>query len=203
MDRAPEWGFRFFGPRRGLPVLGMREEWAAGPFFIGGGMSAGRQADMAAARDRLVEMLDPVVTGMGFEMVDLEVNAGRSGGLLRVFIDSAAGITLDDCEAVSRRIGSVLDVVDPMGGRYTLEVSSPGLDRRLVRPEHFDRFRGAEVTIKLRRLVDGRRKVRGTLVGRDEDMIEVFTEGSAFRIPLAEVDVARLVPDFKGPARQG
>jgi ribosome maturation factor RimP len=158
---------------------------------------------MAAARDRLVELLDPVVTGMGFEMVDLEVNAGRSGGLLRVFIDSAAGITLDDCEAVSRRIGSVLDVADPMGGRYTLEVSSPGLDRRLVRPEHFDRFRGAEVTIKLRRLVDGRRKVRGTLVGRDEDVIEVFTEGSAFRVPLAEVDVARLVPDFKEPARQG
>ena len=102
---------------------------------------------------------------------------------------------------MSRQVSAVLDVADPIAGAYSLEVSSPGLDRRLAKPADFDRFAGAEVQIKLRRLLDGRRKVKGVLLRRDGETIEVKSEEAVLRLPLAEVDVARLVPDYSAPAR--
>jgi ribosome maturation factor RimP len=156
---------------------------------------------MALTRQELQDLLEPAVARLGFEIADLELHTGRGRGLLRVFIDGPAGVTVDDCEAVSRQVSAVLDVADPITGAYSLEVSSPGLDRRLAKPGHYDRFAGAEVQIRLRRLIDGRRKVRGTLLRRDGGSIEVRSEGAVLRIPLAEVDVARLVPDLRATAR--
>ena len=156
---------------------------------------------MATTRQSLLELLEPAVARLGYEVVDIELHLSRGRGLLRVFIDSPRGITVDDCEAVSRQVSAVLDVADPIGGAYSLEVSSPGLDRRLAKPADYDRFAGAEVQIKLRRLLDGRRKVRGVLVRRDGETIEVKSEEALLRLPLAEVDVARLVPDYTAPAR--
>lgn len=155
---------------------------------------------MAITRQELQDLLEPAAARLGFEIADLELHVSRGRGLLRVFIDGPSGVTVDDCEAVSRQVSAVLDVADPIAGTYSLEVSSPGLDRRLARPGHFDRFAGSEVQIRLRRLLDGRRKVRGTLLRRDGDAIEVRSEGAVLRIPLAEVDVARLVPDLRAPA---
>lgn len=148
-----------------------------------------------------MELLDPAVAAHGFEIVDLEVHLGRGGGYLRLFIDGPRGVTLDDCEAISRQVGSVLDVADPIAGQYRLEVSSPGLDRRLVKPAHFDRFAGSEIAVRLRRLVDGRRRIQGTLVGRDGETIEIRSDEASLRIPLAEVEVARLVPDLRVPSK--
>src|SRR5262245_57723288 len=108
---------------------------------------------MAATKQALVNLLEPAVASLGFELADLELHISRGRGLLRIFIDSDEGVTVDDCEAVSRQVSSVLDVADPIAGGYSLEVSSPGLDRRLVKPVHFDRFAGAEVQVKLRRLI--------------------------------------------------
>lgn len=157
---------------------------------------------MAVTRDQLMGLLEPAVASLGFEVTDLEVHLSRGRGLLRVFIDSERGVTVDDCEAVSRQVSSILDVEDPIAGGYNLEVSSPGLDRRLVKPGHFDRFAGSEVQVKLRRLLDGRRRVQGTLVRRDGETIEVRgSGGEAHRIPLAEVDTVRLVPDLRVPSR--
>lgn len=156
---------------------------------------------MAITRDALVQLLEPAVAGLGFELADLELYLSRGKGLLRIFIDADAGVTVDDCEAVSRQISSVLDVADPIGGNYSLEVSSPGLDRRLVKPAHFDRFAGSEVQVKLRRLVDGRRKVRGVLVARSGAVISVRSEGALLELPLADVDTVRLVPDLRVPNR--
>lgn len=156
---------------------------------------------MATTRQSLLELLEPAVARLGYEVVDLELHLSRGRGLLRLFIDSPRGITVDDCEAASRQVSAVLDVADPIAGAYSLEVSSPGLDRRLAKPADFDRFAGAEVQIKLRRLLDGRRKVRGVLVRRDGETIEVKSEEAVVRLPLAEVDVARLVPDYSAPAR--
>lgn len=152
---------------------------------------------MTARNDRLWELLEPAVAGMGFELSDLELRLGRGHGLLRLFIDSAQGITLDDCEQVSQQVSGVLDVADPIPGHYSLEVSSPGLDRRLVKPAHFERFMGAVVQVRLARLVDGRRRVQGSLVAHDGEAIEVATEGATKRFAMADVEMVRLVPDLQ------
>lgn len=152
-------------------------------------------------RQALVNLLEPVIASLGFELTDLELHLSRGGGVLRIFIDATEGVTVDDCEVVSRQVSSALDVADPIGGEYRLEVSSPGLDRRLVKPEHFDRFTGSDVQVKLRRLIDGRRRIQGTLVGRVGETIEVRSSDLVVRIPLADVDVVRLVPDLRISAR--
>jgi ribosome maturation factor RimP len=157
---------------------------------------------MAVTRQALVELLEPSVQALGFELADVEVHLSRGRGLLRLFIDSPSGVTVDDCESVSRQIGSILDVADPIPGGYSLEVSSPGLDRRLVKPEHFDRFAGSEVQLRLRRMIEGRRRIRGTLIARDGDAISVQSEQAVFRIPLADVEMARLVPDLRVLAKK-
>lgn len=151
---------------------------------------------MASARDKLWELLEPTVGDLGYELSDLEVRLGRSHGLVRLFIDAEEGITLDDCERVSNQVSSMLDVADPISGGYRLEVSSPGLDRRLVKPVHFERFMGAVVQVRLRRLLDGRRRIRGNLVAHDGETIEVASEGAKQRIAMADVEMVRLVPDL-------
>jgi ribosome maturation factor RimP len=156
---------------------------------------------MAIAKEALVQLLEPAVEGLGFELADLELHLSRGKGLLRIYIDADAGVTVEDCEAVSRQVSSVLDVADPIAGSYSLEVSSPGLDRRLVKPTHFDRFAGSDVQVRLRRLVDGRRKVRGVLVARSGAVIAVRSEGVLLELPLADVDTVRLVPDLRVPNR--
>ena len=104
---------------------------------------------------------------------------------------------MDDCQRVSHQVSGVLDVVDPIIGQYTLEVSSPGLDRPLFAPEHFERFAGSEVRIQLRELLDGRRKLIGRLLGmRDGDVALVDSEAREWRIPLEQIEKARLVPEF-------
>lgn len=156
---------------------------------------------MAANKQALWTLLEPAVASVGFELSDLEVSLGHGRGFLRLFIDSERGVTVDDCERVSRQVSSVLDVADPIGGQYRLEVSSPGLDRRLVKPEHFDRFAGTQVQVKFRRLVDGRRHIRGTLMAREGDVIAVSSDGEAKRIALADVDVVRLMPEPRASAK--
>ena len=156
---------------------------------------------VAVTRQALVELLEPVVASLGFELADLELHLSRGRGLVRLFIDAAPGVTVDDCEIVSRQVSSVLDVADPIQGDYRLEVSSPGMDRRLAKPAHFDRFAGSRVEVRLRRLIDGRRRVQGTLVARHGETIEVRSEEAVVLIPLAEVDVVRLVPDLRVPSR--
>ena len=146
------------------------------------------------ARDELLAMLEPTVEGLGYELVDLEVKVGGRNGLVRVFIDQPDGIGLDDCEAVSRQVSAVLDVEDPIPGQYTLEVSSPGLDRPLTKREHFERFAGAEVRIRLRTPIEGRRNFRGAIRAVHEDSIDVEVDGQLHSLPIAAIASARLVP---------
>ncbi|MCP5093634.1 MAG: ribosome maturation factor RimP [Gammaproteobacteria bacterium] len=145
--------------------------------------------------DELVTLLEPTVERLGYELADLEVRLGGKGGLVRVFIDKADGIALDDCEAVSRAISALLDVEDPLPGNYSLEVSSPGLDRKLTKSEHFQRFMGEIVKVKMRFPVEGRRRFRGKLLSMDENNIVVEVDGESHSLALAAIDTARLVPD--------
>jgi len=144
-------------------------------------------------REELIGLLEPTVNALGYELVDLDVRPGR-GGLIRLFIDKAPAVTLADCERVSRQVGDLLDVEDPIAGNYVLEVSSPGLDRRLRTPAHFAAAVGAEVRVELKAAVEGRRRFRGRLAAADGDAIEVQGDGTSWRLPLAEVSMARLVP---------
>jgi ribosome maturation factor RimP len=144
--------------------------------------------------DELAKLLEPTVERLGYELADLEVRLGGKGGLIRVFIDKPEGIDLDDCETVSRAVSALLDVEDPVPGNYNLEVSSPGLDRKLTKVEHFQRFEGETVKVQMRFPIEGRRRFRGTLVSSDDENIVVEVDGESHSLPLKTIDTARLVP---------
>lgn len=152
---------------------------------------------MRRAPDHLGVLIGRTVEPMGYELVGVEyLSRGKAGRLLRVYIDQASGITVDDCVAVSRQLSAMLDVEDPIGEHYELEVSSPGLDRPLFRPEHFERFAGERVRIRLSRPLDGRRNFEGLLGGLVEGAVELTVDGEVFRIAPDNIDSARLVPKF-------
>jgi ribosome maturation factor RimP len=144
--------------------------------------------------DELRQLLEPAIERLGYELVDLEVRLGSGNGLVRVYIDKPEGIDLDDCEKVSLAVSALLDVEDPVPGNYNLEVSSPGLDRKLTKPEHFQRFEGETVKVQMRFPIEGRRRFRGTLVSSDDENIVVEVDGESHSLPLKTIDTARLVP---------
>jgi ribosome maturation factor RimP len=145
-------------------------------------------------RDELAKLLEPTVERLGYELSDLEARIGGQNGLLRIFIDKADGISLDDCEKVSLAVSALLDVEDPLPGQYNLEVSSPGADRTLTKLAHFERFAGETVKVQTRFPIEGRRRFRGTLVSADEQNIVVEVDGLSHELPLATIETARLVP---------
>jgi ribosome maturation factor RimP len=117
--------------------------------------------------------------------------------LIRLFIDRPEGIGLEDCEAVSQQVGMLMDIEEPIKDDYVLEVSSPGLDRRLTKIEHYLQFLGDEVRIKLTIPQDGRRNFKGNLLTANEDFIEVKVDGEVYKISIDTIDFTRLVPVFK------
>ena len=151
--------------------------------------------------DELAALLEPTVERLGYELSDLEVKLGRGSGVIRLFIDHPDGIGLDDCEKVSLAVSALLDVEDPVPGHYDLEVSSPGLDRKLTKHEHFHRFTGETVKVQTRLPIDGRKRYRGTLTAVEDDSIVVDVDGQAYTLPMAMIDTARLVPAVDGEAR--
>ncbi|HEX7063015.1 MAG TPA: ribosome maturation factor RimP [Woeseiaceae bacterium] len=144
----------------------------------------------------LARLLEPTVERLGYELIDLELQVAGKDSVVRLFIDRAEGVGLADCEAVSRQVSALLDVEDPLPGHYVLEVSSPGLDRKLTRPAHFQRFVGEDVRVRLRVPVDGRRNFRGRLTAADEQDIEVEVDGQVHHLAMAAIESARLVPSL-------
>jgi ribosome maturation factor RimP len=144
----------------------------------------------------LRERLDAGVRALGFEMVDVELGGARQHQTLRVYIDGPRGVTVEDCADVSRQLSAILDVEDPIPGSYTLEVSSPGLDRPLVTPADYRRFEGAEVRIRLLRAQAGRRNFRGRIVGTTTDAVLIEVDGEPRRLAFADIERARLVPQL-------
>ncbi len=146
--------------------------------------------------EELTRLLEPAIESLGYELCDLEVKLGGRDGFLRVFIDKPEGIALEDCEVVSRQVSAMLDVEDPLPGNYSLEVSSPGLDRRLSKAAHFQQFLGKEVKVKLRFPQDGRRNFRGPITAADEENVEVEVDGETYKLPIKTIELARLVPSL-------
>ena len=147
-------------------------------------------------RDQLGELLGPVVLGLGYELWEIEYAPRAGGGLLRLYIDSPDGISLDDCERVSRAVSSVLDESDPIPNEYTLEVSSPGLERPLFGAAQFARFAGetAKATLKLPQ--DGRRRLQGAILRVEGNTVVFDVDGAEFAVDAANIDKAKLVPDW-------
>ena len=145
--------------------------------------------------NELTKLLQPAIERQGYELSDLEVKLGARSGVVRLFIDHPDGISLEDCEKVSQTVSALLDVENPLPGQYNLEVSSPGLDRKLTKIEHFQRFTGETVKVQMRFPIEGRKRFRGTLVSSNDDSIVVEVDGESHSLPMATIDTARLVPE--------
>ncbi len=144
--------------------------------------------------DTIAQMIEPSLTAMGYRLVRVVLIGGRRARLqvMAERIDDAP-MSVDDCASISRSISALLDVADPIAGSYMLEVSSPGIDRPLVRPEDYERFRGFEARIELAQPVAGRKRFRGRLLGAADGEVRLITEAGETRLPLSDVTRARLV----------
>lgn len=151
---------------------------------------------MSSKLEQLQALLAPVVEALGYECWGVEFLSQGRHSLLRVYIDHANGVLVDDCEKVSRQISGVLDVEDPISSEYTLEVSSPGMDRPLFTLEQFARYAGELVKIKLRSPFEGRRNFQGLLRGAEEQDVVVLVDDHEYLLPIDLIDKANIIPRF-------
>ena len=147
------------------------------------------------------ELLEPVVNGMGFDLIEIEHFPNPKHGVLRLFIDKPAGsesegVVIEDCSAVSRQISALLDVEDPIRGKFNLEVSSPGLDRPLRRLQDFQRFTGSLVKLKTVMPLEGQRNFKGRLLEASEDVVVIETDAEEISLPMSSIEKARIVPEY-------
>lgn len=182
-----------------------------------------RRLMAADLRNKLMTLLEPLLAQLGYELVELQLAAARNHAELRLFIDRPAGdpaataggqplgpdgsgVNIEDCERVSREVSALLDVHDPIPTAYTLEVSTPGLDRVLRTEAHFTRFAGSRVNVELRLPRDGRRRYAGTLQGCADGAVTMEVDGLAVSIRLDEIERARVVPAWpeagRGPGQK-
>ena len=146
--------------------------------------------------DRLTELLCAPVEDLGYELLGVERLGGSGAVTVRLYIDQPDGISVDDCERVSQQVSGVLDVEDPIGGAYTLEVSSPGVDRPLFSASQCARFVGEEIALTLTVPLAGRRKFTGRLLEVEGEDLHLEFEGEALVVPFTQVQRARLKPDW-------
>ncbi|WP_372613600.1 ribosome maturation factor RimP [Halomonas sp.] len=151
---------------------------------------------MAIKDAALYALIEPVVTAMGFELWAIDLMSQGRHSRLVIYIDNPDGVNVDDCADVSRQVGAVLDVEDPIRSEFRLEVSSPGLDRPLYTLDHFQRFQGHLIDLKLRQPFEGKRKFRGVLAGVEEDDVLLQMDGEEYCFPIDGIDQARVVPQF-------
>lgn len=144
--------------------------------------------------EQLAKLIEPSVNGLGYELVDIEFES--QGRILRIYIDHANGITIDDCSRVSYQISGVLEVEDPISGQYQLEVSSPGMDRPLSKPEHFQRFVGSMVRIQILRPIGNQKRFKGRIVDAGNESVTLDTDTGPVELSYSAVEKARLVPEF-------
>jgi ribosome maturation factor RimP len=146
-------------------------------------------------RDQLRELLEPVVTELGYELWELEYVTRPGGALLRLYIDSPAGIGVEDCERVSRAVSQAMDHADPIAAAYTLEVSSPGLDRVLRTQHHFARCIGELARVELATPLNGRKRFAGRLLEVQAGQITLQVDADRIELPIAAIHKARVVPE--------
>jgi ribosome maturation factor RimP len=150
---------------------------------------------LAIDANGIARIIEPSLTAMGYRLVRLMQTGGLRRPTLQIMAErrDEVPMTVEDCAAISRAVSALLDVADPVEGAYMLEVSSPGIDRPLVRPEDYDRFAGLEARIDLASPLEGRKRFRGRLLGRDGDHVRLAAEHGEVRLPFAAIARAKLV----------
>ena len=151
---------------------------------------------MKQAPEHILNLIEPVIEGLGYECVGVEYNPHPQHGMLRIYIDGPNGILLEDCSKVSHQISGVLDVEDPIEGNYHLEISSPGEDRPFFKLSQFERFTGSTVAINLFQAIEKRRKITGVIIGVEADNVVIEEDEKQYRIPFQAMSKARLVPEY-------
>ncbi len=152
---------------------------------------------MSEVVERIRELLDPILESRGLFLWEMEFKKEGPKWLLRIYIDRESGVTLEDCETVSRDLGAVLDVEDFIPHAYALEVSSPGLDRTLRETDHFKRFTGSRVRVKTFLPINGEKVFHGELAGIEDSIVRLkLDEGTVLEIPLADISKASLEVEF-------
>lgn len=151
---------------------------------------------MASKQEQLQALIAPIVASLECELWGLEYLTQGRYTTLRLYIDSAQGVSLEDCEKVSRQVSAVMDVEDPIDGEYTLEVSSPGMDRPLYSPAHYARYLGEQVNLRLRIARDGRRKFKGTILAVEGTDVRVSVDDKEYVLAVDAIDKANLIPRF-------
>lgn len=141
----------------------------------------------------VTELIEPTVTAFGLQLWGIEHIQQGKYSLLRIYIEREEGFTIEDCEQVSRQVSAILDVEEPISGEYTLEVSSPGLDRPLFTAQQFELFTGSEVSVRMRTPVDGRRKFKGLITGVNKNTIAIQVDGSGFDLEHGDIEKANIV----------
>jgi len=144
----------------------------------------------------LETLIEPVVSSMGYELVGVEFLSQGRHSILRIYIDKEGGINVDDCSEVSGQVSAMLDVEDPIKGEYSLEVSSPGLDRPLFTLAHYEKFKGQKCNMRMKMPVDGQRKFTGTIQSTTEDAVVLEIDGKLFTLSFNMIDKANIVPEF-------
>ena len=141
----------------------------------------------------VTELIDTTIQALGLELWGVELLQQGKYSLLRIYIEREEGVTIEDCEKVSRQVSALLDVEDPIAGEYTLEVSSPGMDRPLFSIEQYSQYVGSEVDLKLRRPLDGRRKFKGLIKTVSGDIVGLTVDGSEYDLEFSDIEKASIV----------
>tara|TARA_R110002096_G_scaffold46543_3_gene124225 strand:+ start:1633 stop:2094 length:462 start_codon:yes stop_codon:yes gene_type:complete len=143
--------------------------------------------------DGLEALFEPIVQGLGFDLWGVQLRSSENHALVKIFIDHKDGISVDNCSEVSHQVSGILDVEDPISVAYTLEVSSPGLDRPLMKREHFEKYLGEEIKVRLGWAVQERRNFLGQLTKIDEENITMTVDGDLVEFPFNAVKRANLI----------
>jgi len=141
----------------------------------------------------VTELIDTTIQALGLDLWGVELLQQGKYSLLRIYIEREEGVTIEDCEKVSRQVSALLDVEDPISGEYTLEVSSPGMDRPLFSIEHYSQYVGSEVDLKLRRPLDGRRKFKGQIIKVSGNIVGLLVEGSEYDLEFSDIEKSSIV----------
>lgn len=154
-------------------------------------------------QDRLISLMEPLVESLGYELVLLEFSPQGRSAVLRMYLDGPNGVTLGDCESVSREVAALLDVEDPVKTPFHLEVSSPGMDRPLTKPAHFERFNGRKAKVELAVPLNGQRRFVGTIIGTSGEGVRLAVEKNEVELAYSSISRARLVPDYSSKTAEG